>query len=81
METNEVLASVTAERDDLDTKLIALSDYRNSSDFSSLPAKQQALLLMQLNAMTLYLDVLNMRIDEMEPEAAQGSAGEGNADD
>ncbi|ANZ48655.1 hypothetical protein BIZ83_gp198 [Erwinia phage vB_EamM_ChrisDB] len=70
METNEVLASVTAERDDLDAKLIALSDYRNGSDFNALPEKQQALLLMQLNAMTLYLDVLNMRIDEMEPEAA-----------
>ncbi|QVW28595.1 hypothetical protein pEaSNUABM8_00098 [Erwinia phage pEa_SNUABM_8] len=70
METNEVLASVSAERDDLDAKLNALSDYRNGSDFSALPAKQQALLLMQLNAMTLYLDVLNMRIDEMEPEAS-----------
>lgn len=73
MEPTEVLISVTAERDDLDAKVIDLSNYRNSAEFNDLSEKQQAYLLMQLNAMTLYLDILNLRIDDLTPEAQEGN--------
>lgn len=73
MEPTEVLTSVTAERDDLDVKVIDLSNYRNSAEFNDLSEKQQAYLLMQLNAMTLYLDILNLRIDDLTPEAQEGN--------
>ncbi len=65
MENEAVVQSVTAERDDLDAKLVALSDFRNTSEFTDLPEKQQALLLMQINAQSLLVDILNMRLDEM----------------
>lgn len=65
MENEAVVQSVTAERDDLDAKLVALSDFRNSSEFTDLSEKQQALLLMQINAQSLLVDILNMRLDEM----------------
>lgn len=65
MENEAVVQSVTAERDDLDAKLVALSDFRNTSEFTDLSEKQQALLLMQINAQSLLVDILNMRLDEM----------------
>ena len=65
MENEAVMQSVSAERDDLDAKLVALSDFRNSSEFTDLSEKQQALLLMQINAQSLLVDILNMRLDEM----------------
>ena len=69
MENEAVVQSVTAERDDLDAKLVALSDFRNSSEFTDLSEKQQALLLMQINAQSLLVDILNMRLDEMGDNA------------
>ena len=66
MEQEAVVQSVTAERDDLEAKLIALTDFRNSAEFTNLSVKQQALLLMQINAQSLLVDILNMRLDEME---------------
>ena len=65
MENEAVVQSVSIERDDLDAKLVALSDFRNSSEFTDLSEKQQALLLMQINAQSLLVDILNMRLDEM----------------
>lgn len=65
MENEAVMQSVSIERDDLDAKLVALSDFRNSSEFTDLSEKQQALLLMQINAQSLLVDILNMRLDEM----------------
>lgn len=73
MEHEAVVQSVTTERDDLEAKLIALTNFRNSSEFTELPEKQQALLLMQINAQTLLVDILNMRLDEMVPEEGGGS--------
>lgn len=73
MENEAVVQSVSAERDDLEAKLNALTNFRNSSDFTDLPEKQQALLLMQINAQTLLVDILNMRLDELETPDSQST--------
>ena len=72
MENEAVMQSVSIERDDLDAKLVALSDFRNSSEFTDLSEKQQALLLMQINAQSLLVDILNMRLDEMGGNIERG---------
>lgn len=74
MEHEAVVQSVTTERDDLEAKLIALTNFRNNTEFTELPEKQQALLLMQINAQTLLVDILNMRLDEMVPEEGGNDA-------
>lgn len=73
MENEAVVQSVSAERDDLEAKLNALTNFRNSGDFTDLPEKQQALLLMQINAQTLLVDILNMRLDELETPDSQST--------
>ncbi|ANZ48383.1 hypothetical protein BIZ78_gp192 [Erwinia phage vB_EamM_Caitlin] len=71
MEHEAVVQSITVERDELEAKLNALLDFRNTGEFNDLPEKQQALLLMQINAQSLLVDILNMRLDELEaPDAA-----------
>lgn len=65
MDQEAVVQSVTKERDDLEETLINLTNFRNSSEFSELSEKQQGLLLMQINAQSLLVDILSMRLDEM----------------
>ena len=53
---------VIEERNDLKVKVDKLISFSDSKQFTDLPASDKVLLQCQLEAMTLYLDVLNERI-------------------
>ncbi|AXF51083.1 hypothetical protein MLDJOKPK_00080 [Salmonella phage SPAsTU] len=62
---SDLIASIKAESAELETKITALREMKGSFEFNELPVKQQGLLMMQLNAMELYADILNLRIDDL----------------
>lgn len=53
---------VIEERNDLKVKVDKLISFSDSKQFTDLPVSDKVLLQCQLEAMTLYLDVLNERI-------------------
>lgn len=61
----EIAIALKAESADLEAKISALREMRGTTEFNELPIKQQGLMMMQLNAMELYADILNLRIDEL----------------
>lgn len=61
----DLIASIKAESAELETKIAALREMKGSFEFNELPVKQQGLLMMQLNAMELYADILNLRVDDL----------------
>ncbi|QVW55121.1 hypothetical protein pEaSNUABM29_00077 [Erwinia phage pEa_SNUABM_29] len=65
MSNEDVIASLKAESADLEVKIKSLREMRGTVEFNELPVKQQGLMMMQLNAMELYADILNLRVDDL----------------
>lgn len=53
---------VLKEKKELDNKLVKLKDFTNTNDYAKLSATNQSLLMVQLEAMTSYSNVLSRRI-------------------
>lgn len=64
---------VVKERDELDTKLIALFTFTQSKQFQQLRETDQELLLEQLGVMRHYLRILDSRLMRFKANAKQDS--------
>lgn len=61
----EFLEQLKSERDDLSERVGKLSVLINSDEFWGIYANQRCLLRIQLGVMKSYLDILNLRLEEM----------------
>ncbi|HHS7556417.1 TPA: crAss001_48 related protein [Salmonella enterica] len=65
MENEDVINALKEESAAVEAKVKTIREMRGTEEFNNLPIKQQGLLMMQLNAMELYADILNLRIDDL----------------